>query len=552
MATLVRLFEIVARRLLIFLFFLQAIVVAIVAASLPPDAWFVGDPGIKLVAARSAVAHPSRPLETELPPVAADTVEQYRQPFFVPHDDHAHAFTSALFPLLSAPFLSLFGLRGLYVLPAIGWLLLPPLTVLLARRLETRASPTAIWITMAAFSPFVFYGLEFWEHSLAIAALVGAACLALGGRLFAAGVVGGIAMSLRPEVGWSLAALALILVLRRWRAANAGLPASSPTPRAASLAPVLLLATGALLALAPQALYNLLHFDALAPEHVSGNLAQLSGGWWQERRDFASIWLGVHRAWTRVAFALVIFGAVAGRLGGRRTWPMWIAMLGVAGLALELGQGHELRENLWRVFPLGLLVFLPPGRGSAARRDLWALILLPLAGVLLTAPNDGGGQWGPRYLLGIVPPLVLLVFDTTRTIASAVGQGAAWGFVAAVMAASAAVTHSGYRELAEAKTFYAGMAAETARAVRDRPLLTDVWWVPQVNAAVLDHSRVLWVDSPEKGRKWLETRRSEEVVLVLNSAASGPLDAWIGGTCYRAISERRSEQELVYVTLSCR
>ena len=551
MSVLVRVFEIVSRRHVIVLLAIHAIAIVVVARQLPPGAWFVGDPGIKLVAARSAVAHPSRPLETELPPVARDVVEQYRQPFYVPHDDHAHAFTSALFPVLSAPFLSLFGLRGLYVLPAIGWLLIPPLTIALSRRLQTRASPTAIWIGMAALSPFVFYGLEFWEHAPAIAASLGAACLALrtptssgairqpgAVRLVGAGLLGAVAVLLRPEAGWSLAALALVIVLRQ--------------PRAASLEPLAFLALGAAVGVAPLALYNLLHFGTLTPEHVSGNLAQLSRSWWQERLDFAGIWLGVHRSWTRVAFGLAVLGAVAGRLGGRRTWATWIAMIGIAGLALELGRGHELRENLWRAFPLALLVFLPPGRGTPARRALWLLVVLPLVGVLLTAPNDGGGQWGPRYLLGIVPPLLLLVFDTTTTMAAAVGRGVAWWFVAAVMAASAAVTHSGYRELAEAKTFYAAMASETASEAGDRPVLTDVWWVPQVNAAVLEHSRVLWVDVPEKGARWLETRPAAEVLLVANAAAPVALDDWTRGTCYRAVSERRSEQELVYVRLSCR
>jgi hypothetical protein len=285
---------------------------------------------------------------------------------------------------------------------------------------------------------------------------------------------------------------------------------------------------------------------------VSGNLAGLSRGWWPDRLDFAGIWLGVHRQWTRVAFALVVLGAVAGRLGGRRTWAIWIAMIGIAGLALELGRGHELRENLWRALPIALIVFLPPGRGTPARRELWTLVLIPVAGVLLTAPNDGGGQWGPRYLLGIVPPLMLLVFDTTATLAAAVGRRVAWVFVAGVLTAGIAVTHSGYLELRAAKTFYAGMAAETAQAAGARPVLTDVWWVPQVNAAVLDHRRVLWVDDPEKGRRWLETRPAGEVLLILNASGPAPLDAWTRGTCYRRVSERRSEQQLVYLTLSCR
>ena len=47
----------------------------------------------------------------------------YVEPFFAVHGDHAHAVTSELFPLVSAPFAASLGPPGLYVLPAIGFLL---------------------------------------------------------------------------------------------------------------------------------------------------------------------------------------------------------------------------------------------------------------------------------------------------------------------------------------------------------------------------------------------------------------------------------------------
>ena len=51
------------------------------------------------------------------------------------------------------------------------------------------------------------------------------------------------------------------------------------------------------------------------------------------------------------------------------------------------------------------------------RRLLVALLAVPLLavppaiGVMLTAGSDGGGQWGPRYLLPAVPFLLVLVVD---------------------------------------------------------------------------------------------------------------------------------------------
>src|SRR6476661_6306442 len=98
---------------------LLGLLVLILAGNLRPDAFFAGDPGVKLIAARNALAHPSRPFEIPLPIVAGSPLP-FVDPFFARHGDHAHAVTSELFPLLTAPLIALFGLRGAYLLPALG------------------------------------------------------------------------------------------------------------------------------------------------------------------------------------------------------------------------------------------------------------------------------------------------------------------------------------------------------------------------------------------------------------------------------------------------
>jgi hypothetical protein len=304
--------------------------------------------------------------------------------------------------------------------------------------------------------------------------------------------------------------------------------------------------------LAPFVAYNLLHFGTASAPHVTGNLAELGGSWWAERLDFAGIWLGIHRAWTRVAAGLLILAAVGGRLLGRPRWAMVVGLIGIAGLGFEVAQGHELRENLWRVLPLGLLALLPSGASPPARRTLWLLVLVPVVGSLATAPNDGGGQWGPRYLLAAVPPLVILAFDSARRLPEVIGRPAAWAGIAFVLTCNAFVSLSAYRELGDTKRFYAGMAAETAREADTRDLLTDVWWLPQVSAAVLDAQRVLWVREPDQGRRWLIQRAPREVVLVQSAESVAATTEWTRGTCYQPVSDRRSETGLRYTVLACR
>src|SRR5205085_1453758 len=117
-----------------------------------------------------------------------------------------------LFPLISAPFIRWFGLRGAYVLPAAGFLGILVGCAWLAVALDRTRKPSVVLVVAGLATPLLFYGLEFWEHSLALAFAVSATAMlvvsfekkrgAAMSLALGAGVAFGLAVNLRPETAW--------------------------------------------------------------------------------------------------------------------------------------------------------------------------------------------------------------------------------------------------------------------------------------------------------------------------------------------------------------
>jgi hypothetical protein len=488
-----------------FVFALLAAAVAVVALArgLPPHAFYVGDPGVKLIAARNAIAHPARPFEIPLPDVAGDPVP-WVDPFFIVHDGHSHAVTSELFPLLSAPFIALFGVRGAYVLPASGLLLALAGTAWLALRLDARRSPATVVLTAFLGTPLLFYGLEFWEHALAagIAALatalfVRAAPATVGpsfssgatvtyGPAFGSGLLFGVATLLRPEALWF--ALAVLSCS----------PLLSPRP---PLSAIVLAIGGIAAALVPLELYTLTHFGSVVPLHIAGNPALFSGGWVSMRTAVISSWflsVGMTSFW-RVAPAMLLA-------------PVAMAISAPAAL---------------------------PSRGTGNRLFLLSVALLDIALVVLTAPNDGGGQWGPRYLLLAYLPLAILAADTVSSRPSTILAAMLVGLIAL---GSAWIQRSAYRQLRGTKSMYGRMADFVAREVpAGGYAVTDLWWLDQIAAAVTADRTILFVPGPDQtldaiGR--LDRARIGSVTIIRSRDESPEPGASNGSTCYQEEGRR--------------
>ncbi|MGC4082922.1 MAG: hypothetical protein QM736_12630 [Vicinamibacterales bacterium] len=263
-----------------------ALVVAL-ADGLRPDTFFVGDPGVKLVSTRNALRSPLHPLDIPLPTIGNETVPHVEQ-FFAVHGDHAHAVTSEFFPLVSAPLLAVWGLRGLYVLPALGFLAVLAGSAWFGWVLDSRRHMAIVAALAAIGTPFLFYGLEFWEHMPALGLVVIGTALLLDaarrrpGRpsdtlpTFVAGLLFGIATTLRAEAACTVFALGLASRMLVHR----------PAWRSLAVA-----AAGMAIGLLPLELYSVVHFGSWIPGHVGTNAALVGNDWFGERLAFAREWL---------------------------------------------------------------------------------------------------------------------------------------------------------------------------------------------------------------------------------------------------------------------
>jgi hypothetical protein len=511
-------YQILSSALLVGIF--AAILVGL-GSGLRPDAFFVGDPGIKLIAAKNAIAHPDRPLDIPLPVIGSDSLPHV-EPFFEVHGDHAHAVTPDLFPLVSAPFIRWFGLRGAYVLPALGFLGILAGCAWLAVALDPRRNPALVVLIAALATPFLFYGLEFWEHAPAVAlAANGTAMFVTGFRArrgagplaFAAGLAFGIAFLLRPEMICVLVAvLVAATTLERPREVRLKPDTANELPNGSLLAGLTL--AGAALTLAPLEIYTVGHFSRIMPSHLWANSGLIQGHWLSERVHLALVWL-LPSAW---------------RLSG----PV-----------------HP--ESFWTAAPLILVacVLIRSEVSPRGRRFLVVVTGLTMVLVFLTAPNDGGGQWAPRYLLFAYVPLVVLAADVVEALPR---RPATIATLAILLLACLWIQRTAYRDLRGSKSTYGRVVDFVANEVAPNGyLVTDLWWLDQVAAAATAERRVIYIADAASGRAVMQrlSRAIVPIVVVFRSESESPdVSAWRDDTCYVEIKRETVDvRRLVAITL---
>ena len=468
------------------------------AAELPPHGFYSGDSGVKLIAARNAIAHPARPFEIDLPTINGRPVPHVER-FFAVHGQHAHALQSPLFPVLSAPLIAVFGLRGAYLLPLIGFVALLPLLI----RMAKHAAPDVSMWTVAAVGifagPVLFYAFEFWEHVPAIACLAGATALLSASHpsrthLVLSGSLSALAILLRPEAVWYAVALC------GWQLH-------------AKVRPTYYIAAAALI-LSVFALLNFLESGNLMGLHASANLAPLLDDWarariqrgalwfWPGRgphdADFAS-WGGSSTLW--IAGILVLAASwVAFFLGANARRCQTTALIAVAMLALDAATGAYSRESLWSCWPAGLLLMVPSTRGKALAA-LWWLALFTIVAVWLSSTHDGGAQWGPRFVLIAAPAMIVLA---AANLSDAASPGQAQRFrqavVVIVLLAGLWTTRAAYRELRGTKQFYAQLVEAVDRVVENGSVIVfSTWWFDQVVASLHSTRTFLYADGRPAG-----------------------------------------------------
>jgi hypothetical protein len=516
---------------------IAALALVWLAAGLPAGAFVSGDSGVKLIAALDAIAHPARPFDTDLPRVGTRTTT-FVDPMVVPHGDHAHPLQSPLFPPLTAPLVAAFGLRGAYVWPALAFVALVPLLAAVRTRVLPETSwPLLAWIVVAA-NPVFLYALELWEHAPAVALLAaGTAVLAPslvnGGKaphVVAGGALLGAGVLLRPEGVWYAAGLALAVGPRLWLPLGGGVAAL----------------------LLPAAALNYLHFGNPLGAHASAVLAPIGTDFLAARWQRVQDWLWPASIVETIGLALVAAAWIAALFDGQGRGPsgplvhlrtrQLVALAGVATVAVLAARRALPAQAFLQGFPLVLLALVPSTHWPSGARRLGLTALVAAAGVVLTATNDGGAQWGTRYLLVAAPPLLLLA---ARGATEAAGEGA-WraprvAALAVILLAGAMTSRSAYLELRGAKRNYDGLVATVASVVPPGGVIvTNAWWLDQVAAALHGTRTFLYVPDGPAASRALATIRAErldDVTLAWSREASPfPLEAALDGTCFRVVA----------------
>jgi hypothetical protein len=490
------------------------------ARGLPARAFFVGDPGVKLIAARNAIDHPTHPLDITLPTIAGHPVEFVDQ-FFRVHGDHAHASTPEVFPLVSAPLLAMFGIRGIMILPAAGFLLMIASTAWLGVALDAGRSPLIVMLVAAICTPVLFYGLEFWEHApVAGLAAAGTALVVTlprsRARLALAGVVFGLAILLRPEAGCYCGALLVCAPLWPGRLRKGDVP-------------TILGAAAAVLV--PPLAFSTVHGGRVIGGHMAVNLSNLASNWIPARIAIARVWFAPPGR---------ILGLLCGLTAGLALAPNFISSNRVAGTTRVLAglcAAAVAVAAALRMFPVANMVGAAPAAllavgvwdtpKKSGRLFLLAVALLSSVLVFLTAPTDGGGEWSPRYLLLAFIPLAVLTSDALHMTFTRSVLGAAVTIV--IVAASVGVQRRAYKELRDAKRTYERIVTFVERGTAPGSyIVTDLWWLDEVTAALYPTRVWLLVKSPASAQRVLALLAEADIsnVSLVRSRNESPADTF--------------------------
>ena len=438
-----------------------AAAVTLVGVFAMPRGFASGDEGVKLIEAQS----PGRPLT--YPAAELDPEGRFfplRPPFAFRRGGQWYGLYPMPFVAVSALAWRAGGFRAIFLLPWLAAVASVALAGLLARSALTAA-------LVALTTPLLLYGTLHWEHSLAVAMVLGA-LLALReptwARLAIAGVLIGAGPAIRTEL-YCVPAAAIVFVMLSW-----------PRREWWKLVPcgaIALAVAGAFW------LWNL-HTVGMWDPVVAVNRGFLKNQP-QQWDGLALLFAQAPHVW-----ALPLLALAAGFLP--RRWRVWAALgcaAWAAGLSLRAIALHRdpTLTGFLLVSPLAILG-LPLRKNAYAAAGV-ALIAALMMTDLARLVGGGGLQFGSRYLLPAAPLLLIgaveLVRESPRLLAPA---------AAALALISTVATGIGVRDEAVIRARNARLVAAVEQSGA-RDVITHLFWVPQVLAPLWPTHRIYaWSD----------------------------------------------------------
>ncbi|MCP4545477.1 MAG: hypothetical protein GY835_03290 [bacterium] len=477
----------------------------------PVDGHWSGDQGAKFVQIQSLIHSRFADIAIIYPGSSIDPTGEFSPVpvlYTIPRDGHMVSIYSYPFAFICAGFFKLAGAVGLRF-PSLGAALgILFISSRLGKVLGARSSFLLPWIIILA-TPVLFYSLAFWEHALAALAAVG--CLMLAARsvesehslkALAAGFVAGLAFLVRPE-GLFLGPAACVGL-------NMATPKRWPLVGACM--------SGWALGLAPGILMNMVIYG----QPLGGGVAKNYG----DRALIEQLMIGRGRIIEGLIFdrdsffwlliLLVALGAVMGLMTG-----VWLSsatlFLSLMILALRLSEkGMFINTGLVASCPLLLLALTrqgDPSRALPVVRLLRSTCLLYISAIVLTAPNDGGTQWGPRYLLAVIAPLaVLALYNTEHLIRKArnVGRGMATLSVGIIFLVSMSLQVHSLR-LHRSLLFHRLAVNGAIEEIGHNVVLTDGWGGAQLLAPLYFERRIFLLHRQQMLDSFITRLRAHDV-----------------------------------------
>ena len=510
----------------------------------PPDGFLTGDQGTKFLEARAVLQNGPLHPWIQGPGLDVDTARRWQEPFLMRQGTHLVGVFPWLFAVLTAPFLGIFGLRGLYVVPALS----VAATFIAASRIgrdlgQPHGGVWSGWCAVLA-TPMLVYGAELWEHAPAVALTTTAAALMMPGaprpaaRYTAAGVCLALAGVLRAE---AFAMIPALVVARLWASMARDAAADTDTSiamstdgRGSALAPqtrerpgvrvwriargrlardLLALGCGGAAAGGIIALGNMVIYGRIVPYQVSSNM-MLGLPYLAVRSDaLMSLVLPV---WHRKIFVLALLvlagGLCATPLAVRvRAAHVAVLTLLVVGIGVPLWRTHVEHlpwlaafgtRNLAHTWPfVFVLAYWAAFRcGDGRERFVFAAAGAFLLFAFAAMPHIGGAQWSARFFLPAAPLAAALAVQVMVRAKAAAGGShvlAIRSIGGVAIAASIGVQVYGLVFLETFKSVNARITHMTSSlAAPGDVVVSDLFWFPEVTATLYPTRRLLFAWSP--------------------------------------------------------
>jgi hypothetical protein len=434
--------------------------------------------------------------------------------FTYERDGRIYGTYTLVYPALAVPIYRACGFAWVWLLSLIGFAIMLVATARIATRVTESERVAALAVLAIGFATSTgLYACTIFEHTLAGGCLLAAIAVLVGAvsarRAIAVGVLFAAAVALRTEL---LAFGPSLLVLCAWRFGV----------RRAALRTYLLVGLGGAAVLAGFIAFNLALSGVWHPTLLASKDAA-KGSFSDRACHLAAQTLG---GWRYVAVWITLAAAALAVLLRRRPRVVTAigALVGVLWIALTLRaiatMGVRPVVGLLTTAPLVALAVIwrrprPSGRAItptvlvlAAALFIAILVLLPKRGAI------GGLELGPRYLIPIVPLLVIAALDAARTSRMRIACAGVLALAGTIALVANAQSQYSIRRLG-------ANVVEVADQAGADVVTTDVWWVAQLAIPAQADRIVLLTDNP--GDVWQRLYDSDHRrVLVLRGSQPDP------------------------------